>query len=131
LAGFALLSGCPKPAGPPAPDTPAAASKVDLSSPEATFETLRAAVAARDLESYERCFAKASAEREGMVGKLRADPEQWSRLDALLRGPQALQIRDAGPTQVSARVEAPEAAGGGIGGLTFVLEADGWVIQFW
>ena len=49
---------------------------VDLSSPEATLLSLVQAIRTQNIDAYTACFDPATAEREGRVSRLRADPGQ-------------------------------------------------------
>jgi hypothetical protein len=110
------------PSGPP--------GSPDRSTPEATWKTLIAAVAARDLDTYAACFAERSREREGAVGQLRTNPSMWEELDGLLRGPQEFTA-DIHGTNARCGVAAPEADGGGIGGLHMERIGQEWLITSW
>ena len=115
---------------PPLEDGPAL-RKPDRSSPSATWETLRSAVAARDLDAYGACFVPESRDREGAVDKLRENPALWDELAGVLRGPQTFDVSSLSGDTARCRVEAPEADGGGIGGLTMQKIGDEWLIRSW
>ncbi len=115
---------------PPPTPAPAPSAAGDRTTPHATWETLRAAVAARDLDTYAACFVEASREREGAVGELRVNPGLWEELDGLLQGPQQLTAEISGD-RARCRVEAPEADDGGIGGLTMERVGGEWLIASW
>ncbi len=65
-----------------------------------------------------------------MVDQLRANPALWDELDGVLRGPQTFTAEVTGD-EARCRVEAPEADGGGIGGLTMERIGDRWLIRSW
>ena len=54
-----------------------------------------------------------------------------SELQGVFRGPQELTVERGGGDRAKGHVVAPEAEGGGIGGLTFVREDGRWVIKAW
>jgi hypothetical protein len=103
----------------------------ERSTPKATWTSLLAAVAARDLEAYAACFAPERREREGAVDRLRADPAMWDKLAGVLRGPQEFTVTRQEQGQARCSVEAPEADGGGIGGLSMRLIDGHWLVWSW
>ena len=103
-----------------APTPLATSSGEDFATPQGTFATLVAAVRARDLDTYARCFAAGSAESEGMVSRIRKQPERnWRELQGIFRGAQTLSVELDGDT-ARGQVDAPEAEQGGIGSIRFV-----------
>ncbi|GEM_PF-2618589 len=114
----------------PPTDAPAAGA-VDRSTPEATWSSLLASVAARDIDTYAACWATERREREGMVSELSAKPELWDELDGVLRGPMVSFECDVTEDVARCRVEAPEADGGGIGGFTLHRMGVEWLMWSW
>ena len=117
-------------------DNPCAADNpcafvADFSSVETAFATLLHAINNRDMDLYRQCFAADSLEREGMASRLESDPAQWEELQAIFRGPQTPVINDQNEERASVSVTAPEAMGGGIGGMRFVKENGRWVVSNW
>ena len=108
-----------------------------FSTPQATFDTLQRAVADHDIDLYARCFSEETADREGRVSDLRADPSGWEELAGVLRPPLTLVMDGTAPADAAlgsrwhGSVRAPKADGGGVGGLTFVRTELGWVIRTW
>ncbi|HND34913.1 MAG TPA: hypothetical protein PLA94_33145 [Myxococcota bacterium] len=109
---------------------------VDLSSPEATLISLVQAIRTQNIDAYAACFDPATAEREGQVSRLRADPKGWAELQGIFAGPQKLQLE--GPVanvpvsgKIRGNVAAPKADQGGIGAITFVRTQNSWLVHSW
>lgn len=101
------------------------------SSPEATFKTMLAAAKARDRSAFLACFAQGDTRRR-MARALDEEPEAfWNKLEGVLRPPQELRIKKRSKDMIRGRVHAPNADGGGVGGLTFVRVGDEWKIKAW
>ncbi|HEX2899349.1 MAG TPA: hypothetical protein VHS96_06485, partial [Bacteroidia bacterium] len=54
-----------------------AGCKGGFSTPEGTFETMVAAIKAKDLDTYTQCWYPASLDRESEVDNIRKDPSTW------------------------------------------------------
>lgn len=105
----------------------------DLSSPQAAFDALVAAIKARDFDAYFQCFTlNAHSGGESGLGRFGQNrDETWAELQGIFRGPLTLEIKRRRDNMAGGRVEAPEAEQGGIGGLTFEFEREGWRIRSW
>lgn len=115
---------------------PASSPSTWTASPHDVFGHLVQAIVARDLDDYLACFAEESRESEAEGDKLERDPRAWDELNAIFRGPLTLNLDEVSdrPTvgvTVHGQVDAPEAAQGGIGGMTFVLTEQGWRVKSW
>lgn len=67
---------------------------VPFSTPEATFETLVAAIKAKDLDKYTQCWYPERLERESEVNKIKQNPSNWDELGELLKG--SLKLKETG-----------------------------------
>lgn len=129
LAMFAMVQTCSRP------------SKEMLAmtwpgSPEHTFETLVTAIQNKDLASYTDCWYAETAEREGMVTKLKENPKGWDELQAMFKGRQTLKAdgdhEENGMQMKKFTVESPDVPKGeGIGSITMVKVGDAWKMYHW
>lgn len=106
-----------------------------MDTPEATFNTLRKAIADRDLEMYTRCWHPDRKEREGMVSKLKDKPERWDELNGFFKGKVTIGEMDRferdGKKMCKMQIEAPDADGGGLGGVTMINVDGKWLMYGW
>jgi hypothetical protein len=105
-----------------------------FATPESTFETLVAAIKARDLDAYIQCWHPERADNEGEVAHIRQDPGTWDELVQAFQGELKLvetgeRVRD-GKTMKRFEVESPDVENG-IGGLMMVKEGDKWLMYSW
>jgi len=127
-----------KPAGAPAAAPPGAnpvpPDGAGAGSPRQTFDSLLRAVREKDIGLYKSCFTGEALEGEAGLQAHEKDPEPfWAKLAETFRGAQTLVLPDPLPAdgKVKGAVEAPEAAGGGIGALVFLKEDGRWKICKW
>ena len=108
-------------------------SQTDLNTPEATFNTIVQAIQDKDINTYKNCFTDEAIERgEPQLKDYERDPDRfWQELQGLFKGPQSIEITMRSDTEAGGSVTAPEADGGGIGGMTFQKINSQWKIQGW
>ena len=105
---------------------------VDLSTPVATFDTIREAIAAEDIGAYKACFTTKALESEAMLKDFERDPDAfWDELQGIFRSPITVQQTDNDGSTARLSVTAPEAEGGGIGGMTLEKVGEEWKIRAW
>ncbi len=109
-------------------------SQKSAGTPQATFQMLVDAIKNKDIDSYAACWCSETAEREGMISQLKADPKRWDELQAMFVGPLTLKP-DGDSHGAKTRkfiVEAPEVPEGkGIGGLSMIEEGGVWKMYHW
>lgn len=107
--------------------------KIGFDTPEATFNTLVKAIREKDMATYKQCWHPESAEREGMVSRLESDPSKWDELQGIFKGPQKIEKKDLNRdgTSCGMQIDAPEADGGGIGGLRMIKVGEEWKMKSW
>jgi hypothetical protein len=71
-------------------------NKVDLSSPEATFQTMVNAIDAQDIDSYAQCWHETRANNDGMVLLLKTEPQLWNGLKTMFHTDSKLIDRSEG-----------------------------------
>lgn len=109
---------------------------VAANSPEQTFEALVAAIQAKDLAAYTQCWYTETAEREGMITRLKTDDKKWADLQAKFKGPQTLkadrEYEEDGLQVKKFVVQSPEVPEGkGIGSIAMVKVGDTWKMYHW
>lgn len=105
-------------------------------SPEDTFAKLVTAIQNKDLASYTDCWYAETAEREGMVTKLKENPKGWDELQAMFKGRQTLRAdgdyEEDGMQMKKFTVESPDVPKGeGIGSITMAKVGDAWKMYHW
>ncbi|MDH3590571.1 MAG: hypothetical protein OER88_01740 [Planctomycetota bacterium] len=127
LAPLLLLAGCS--GGPKDP----AASASAFDTVQATFDTLVRAIRAKDLELYKQCFTTKAHERgESGLAKFEQKPEEaWKELQGMFSGPLSIKDQETRGDTTRVSIEAPEAEGGGIGGMTFQRVDGKWLVRNW
>ena len=111
-------------------------SQKSLSTPEATFEKLVDAIKSKDIERYAALWYDETAEREGMISRIKSNPGLWDELQAMFVGPLTLKPdgndESHGLKLKKFTVEAPEVPKGeGIGGLSMIEENGVWKMYHW
>lgn len=106
---------------------------VDFTTPEGTFNAIQKAVEEEDLALYTDCFTTEAIERgEAMLSFYEENPVKfWTELHGIFKRPQAITISERTDTGARGNVSAPEADGGGIGGIRFEKVASEWKISAW
>lgn len=106
-----------------------------MDSPEATFKTLRKAIKKADIETYATLWYAETAEREGMVSRLKSDPDIWGELQNVFKGPQKMTNKNfyssEGQEFFKTKIVAKKAAEGGIGTMSMVKEDGKWLMYRW
>ena len=104
--------------------------------PEGTFDALVASIKARDLDAYATCWYTGTAEREGMISRIKEDPKLWDELNAMFKGKLTLvagrtyEIEEG--TIKKFEVKAPEVPkGDGIGGISMIKVGEIWKMYHW
>ena len=107
-------------------------ASIDLSTPKATFKAVVKAVQDKDIKTYKKCFSDGAIKKgEAMIKKFDRNPDAfWSELQGIFKGPQSIDVKING-NMAKGSVTAPEAQGGGIGGMSFEKVGDQWKIRGW
>ncbi len=108
------------------------AGGADMSTPLATFNTLTDAIESKDIETYKACFLSDAIESEAMLDLYEKNADEfWKEIQGIFRPPLSVEVTRQEGDEAKLDVEAPEADGGGIGGLTMQNDGGSWKIRAW
>ncbi len=99
------------------------ASSLDFSTPQKTYEILAAAIQAKNMEIYKKCWSKNARSGESMIDELSSGGEIWSELQEAFKGPPTMT------GEITGNKYHGEAAV--IGAITMIKDGDEWKLYSW